>query len=123
MDVAITWATTASLFICENLTLSDPELTTSCNFIWGCFGMRLGRLWSGNVENGTHLRATFFEEFGEFRVFAFTDALGDGSAALARLSSQASHDVGLVAGDVGWAEGKLVTARNAGDWAKAAVNG
>ena len=38
---------------------------------------------------------------------ALSSDLGEGAATLSALSSRASHDVGLVAGDVGWAQGKL----------------
>lgn len=38
---------------------------------------------------------------------ALSNDLGSGAATLNALSSQASHDVGLLAGDVGWAQGKL----------------
>ena len=38
---------------------------------------------------------------------SLSDALGTGARTVSGLSSRASHDIGAVAGDVGWAQGKL----------------
>ena len=52
---------------------------------------------------------TLGETRGQVRslVRELSDGLGDGAGALAGISARASHDVGLLAGDVGWATGKL----------------
>lgn len=68
---------------------------------------------------------TLGETRGELRSFAsrLSAELGDGAAALAGLSAQASHDVGLIAGDVGWAQGKLDAAISEVDAASGTLRG
>ena len=64
----------------------------------GSLADALGASLSTLGDTRTQIRSLATELSGE---------IGAGAATLTDLTSQASHDVGLVAGDVGWAQGKF----------------